>query len=119
MTTYLEPNHYPVDFCCHVIVLGEKDVAILRNDREVLMTVDSISVLPGAVTSEQAAVTAAFKRGSAAGATLATHSVPTTESESTVVLKGPWILQPGEVLFYDAGTGASLAVQLRVRSRVA
>jgi predicted amino acid dehydrogenase len=121
-TTYLHPNHYPEDFCCQVVTLGKGNTAIFRNDREVQMVVDSITILPGAKSTSTATTAISFRIDSAAGAIITQATVPVNASPATgaTTFNVAYVLKPGETVFYVGGaTVDTLCVQLRVRSRVA
>lgn len=122
-TNFLEPNHYPEDFCCHVATLGTASTGIFKNDRQVLMAVDSIVVLRGAkatVAEGAAAPVVRFRIDSANGSEIQAVTVPTTASTAESEFKLGRILKPGEVLFYQGAAGVdNLKVQIRLRSRVA
>lgn len=121
-TTYLHPNHYPEDFCCQVVPLGTANTAIFRNDREVMMALDSITILPGAkLKSGSAPASVSFKVDSSAGANIVTtqNLTPTAEAGATTY-NVAYVLKPGESIFYVGSASVeTLYVQFRVRSRVA
>jgi hypothetical protein len=117
-TTFLHPNHYPEDFCCHVVPLGTANTAIFRNDREVVMALDSITVLPGAKATPASSVT--FRLNSAAGDTIATHTVPAAPAAGATTYNVAYVLKPGDTVFYVGDADVqTLVIQFRVRSRVA
>lgn len=117
-TTLLHPNHYPEDFCCQVLTLGTANTAIFRNDRDVYMALDSITVLPGAKASAASPVT--FRLNSAAGDIIATHTVPLAAATGATTYNVAYVLKPGDTVFYVGDADVEvLAIQFRVRSRVA
>lgn len=117
MSTYLEPNHYPDDFQVLVVSPGNKDTAVFVNDREVVMTIDSIRLLDGALATT--AGNTVFKVGSAAGPTVATFGLLVSATPSGLV-KCQQELKPGESLFADVNVTTTQAqFQIRLRSRVA
>lgn len=119
-TNYLEPNHYPEDFCCLVADLGTANSGVFKNDREVLMAIDSIVVLRGAKATGETPPVVDFRINSATGDIVQQVTVPTTASTAENTFKLGRILKPGEVLFYKGAAGIdNLRVQIRLRSRVA
>lgn len=119
-TTLLHPNHYPEDFCCQVVTLGTANTAIFRNDREVHMALDSITVLPGAKAA-LANTPVSFKVDSAAGPNIVTHTFSSdSAAEGATTYNVAYVLKPGETVFYVGEADVeTLVIQFRVRSRVA
>lgn len=117
-TTYLIPNHYPEDFCCLVVPLGSANAGVFKNDREVEMVVDSITILPGIVGTLTDQIK--FTIDDAAGEVVATHNLSDGSAATSTTYNVARILKKGEVLFFVADPQVSnVYVQLRIRSRVA
>lgn len=119
-TTLLHPNHYPEDFCCQVVPLGTANTAIFRNDRDVIMALDSITVLPGAKAAV-ANTPVSFKVDSATGPNIVTHTFSSTSAAAgATTYNVAYVLKPGETVFYVGEADVqTLVIQFRVRSRVA
>lgn len=117
-TTHLIPNHYPDDFCCLVVPLGTVSTGVFKNDREVDMVVDSITILPG--IDGEITDSIKFTIDDAAGEVVATHNLADGSSATSTTYNVARILKKGEVLFFVSDPQVtSVYVQLRIRSRVA